>query len=1025
MRIDSETNSQKAQVYDYHKKDFFTVKWNDIKVGHLIKVERDEIVPADIIILEALDQNHNCYVDESSLTGVFDRYVIKSACTDTRSPIMKQVSIHDYIKNIKGMIKYDQPNMDMRKFNARLKLESFPRASGVTIENFILRGSSLKNTKGIYGLVVYTGMDTKIMQVLKGNSPKSGYSSSKSERNYLFTTLKKNQILFIIFYFIILGIYLTNIIYKYRRIEDNIVNITTYIGKDDNKKDLFYGLFQFILTFSLIIPYNWFNLIYIAYYILSKFIEYDVKVRISSKNTTEIINTDCLGDFGEVKYILADKTGTITGRKFDFKGLSFKGKFYLLEHSERKDEGLFKEEYTELSELEFYNDVKSKSIDSFEIRDFVEELAINHSVITWKNNKDLYSNNEMIDKPKEYLNSERKLGSAFGEEKAIMKVLEGLGYILKKATEQKVEIEVLGEKKKAYDILGRNKYTNSRKCSSLVYRKNQQSRESVMLCKAYDYSLLEKLNPDQNKYLVNLITDQVKRMSQLGYRFVILLKKELSEEETNAFIENYKSAESNMLQKDLLFENLAKGMETNMNIVGALFFEEVVSSSLKFAINKLNLADIHTWIISGDRSQNVEALAKNLDIVNCTEAEIVVFTEKDHRDDIDGKINSQLLTLQGKKDKSEEWLNKKHQDTKKRLTIFIHGKAMSTICNSNRLYQTFALLLVYTNNLFASGFTPKNKHSLTKMMKKFLCRNCKVLAIGDGLNDVMMLKEADLSIGIRSKEILQVKNTCDLIISQFSQITDLILVHGTWNLQRIKSIIYYSLYSSLVIILPFFYFNFFSEVYSLLKPDYLYLLLSLLITNFAITLAFCLNSHIERSIISISPHIYTENFQGSSHLFNLLTTVFKAIIDSLIIFYAFYMTYKEHVINLDGNTIDIRIQSLCYMISGYLVIYCKLLFLEIRTINVYNFLVIIISFAGVMTVGYIVDETFDRIIETLSFLTLMIYLFEVTMFCFLTNYCYHLYEFFFEESLTNNMIRLLNSITKSKQINKLNMYLLL
>ena len=39
-------------------------------------------------------------------------------------------------------------------------------------QNFILRGCSLKNTEWIYGLVVYTGFDTKIMLNSTKSRPK-------------------------------------------------------------------------------------------------------------------------------------------------------------------------------------------------------------------------------------------------------------------------------------------------------------------------------------------------------------------------------------------------------------------------------------------------------------------------------------------------------------------------------------------------------------------------------------------------------------------------------------------------------------------------------------------------------------------------------------------------------------------------------------------------------------------------------------------------------------------------------------
>lgn len=46
-------------------------------------------------------------------------------------------------------------------------------------KNLVLRGARLKNCKWIYGLVVYTGQDTKIMK----NSDEARTKSSKVERD--------------------------------------------------------------------------------------------------------------------------------------------------------------------------------------------------------------------------------------------------------------------------------------------------------------------------------------------------------------------------------------------------------------------------------------------------------------------------------------------------------------------------------------------------------------------------------------------------------------------------------------------------------------------------------------------------------------------------------------------------------------------------------------------------------------------------------------------------------------------------
>lgn len=42
----------------------------------------------------------------------------------------------------------------------------------LSYENFLLRGSSLKNTEWIYGAVVYTGHDTRIMKNSTGSKAK-------------------------------------------------------------------------------------------------------------------------------------------------------------------------------------------------------------------------------------------------------------------------------------------------------------------------------------------------------------------------------------------------------------------------------------------------------------------------------------------------------------------------------------------------------------------------------------------------------------------------------------------------------------------------------------------------------------------------------------------------------------------------------------------------------------------------------------------------------------------------------------
>lgn len=62
-----------------------------------------------------------------------------------------------------GKIEYSAPNKNTREFKGFLKLTKDPNVNNLTIDNFIPRGSILRKADWIFGLVVYTGMDTKIM----------------------------------------------------------------------------------------------------------------------------------------------------------------------------------------------------------------------------------------------------------------------------------------------------------------------------------------------------------------------------------------------------------------------------------------------------------------------------------------------------------------------------------------------------------------------------------------------------------------------------------------------------------------------------------------------------------------------------------------------------------------------------------------------------------------------------------------------------------------------------------------------
>ena len=1022
---DLKINNQKARIYDTESRKFVEDSWKNIKVGNIICVKKDEVVPADIIILEALDHNHQCYLDYSSVNGIFDSFVTKRACQDTHAPVMKKILLGEYMKNIKGFLKYEEPNSNMHIFNGRLKLESFPRASDIKDDNFVMRGSTIKNIPLVYGLVVYTGMETKIMMTLKFTQSSNNHHSNdipsknhmlsshknqfnsviiKRDREIIKVTLKFIQYILILIYFFFVVLlflielhksYLCYYSFKngYKKENDDHYYLDFYsidkinINNSKNSKtDPFYEMFltvvQYALTMHFLFPFNWFGIMEIAYLILTKFIQWDETVLLKRKNKAEVINVNCLADFGQVRHILTDKTGTLTNRKFALKVCSIHGKLYSFDELERKDENyVFRIKDNDLKNLEIYQELHSNSKFAPNIKEFLENLLLCNSVKLYRT--EINDNNNK--------NNNKVFASSYAEDKAMLKTFSKIGFKILNIKHNLITLDINGEKK-LYQIIGLNKYTEDRNRMSILLR-NEKDPGSMLLCKAKDltiFSLIKKSNPQIDNEIAKT-RYQIKELSKYGFRPFIFCKKNLTEEETNIFIEKFKTAENYVVKSEEHLKNLAIEYEQGMSLVGVLFFEEKIPKDLKYSITKLQNSGIKVWIASGDKRENVLSVGKNLNLYNPKSIR-GDFSDKDKPEDLDIKMSMLLMQFLFPNDKINKMKTRKGvsvesniKSSSKDLTILLSGGCFSRICSDQRNFQSLATLLSYCTSLLAYQFTPNNKYILCQMIRQYCSKNSKVLAVGDGFNDFTMLKEADLSIGIRSREILQVRNTCDVIVSKFSQIVNLILLHGTWNFWRLINIALTSFYAHFIITLPTFIHqnsNPYGSCFFLFSPGMITLMI--LTINLFIILVFCFDQPVERTLLSLNSNVYKENFYDSKKLIlEFALDAIRGLADSLIIYFYFY---KVDCINKEGETLDQEIFGVAIFCTLFSTVILKVYTLRLRSINIIQIFCGILTIVIIYGISYINSLHQNIVIQGFSYLVLFFNSMLVIAICFIYEY---------------------------------------
>jgi magnesium-transporting ATPase (P-type) len=103
--------------------------------------------------------------------------------------------------------------------------------------------------------------------------------------------------------------------------------------------------------------------------------------------------------------------------------------------------------------------------------------------------------------------------------------------------------------------------------------------------------------------------------------------------------------------------------------------------------------------------------------------------------------------------------------------------------------------------------SPLQKSQVVRLIKRR--KSAITLAIGDGANDVSMIKAAHVGVGISGLEGRQAVLASDYSIAQFRFLERLLLVHGRWSYMRLCSFLRYFFYKNFAFTLVNFWFAFF------------------------------------------------------------------------------------------------------------------------------------------------------------------------------------------------------------------------
>lgn len=317
---DMEVNNRKVKVHKGHGTFEYT-EWKNLKVGHIVKIMKDEFFPADLLLLSSSYEDSISYVETMNLDGETNLKLKQGL--EVTSALHEDSEFSDF----KATIKCEDPNANLYSFVGTLEFEE--QQYPLSPQQLLLRDSKLRNTDYIFGAVIFTGHDTKVVQ----NSTNPPSKRSKVEK-------KMDRIIYFLFCILFLMAFVGSIFFGVATkddLDDGVMK-RWYLRPDDStiffdpKRAAAASVYHFLtalMLYGFFIPISLYVSVEIVKVLQSIFINQDIHMYYEEGDKPAHALTSNLNEeLGQVDTILSDKTGTLTCNSMEFIKCSIAGVAY-------------------------------------------------------------------------------------------------------------------------------------------------------------------------------------------------------------------------------------------------------------------------------------------------------------------------------------------------------------------------------------------------------------------------------------------------------------------------------------------------------------------------------------------------------------------------------------------------------------------------------------------------------------------------------------------------------------------------
>ena len=413
---------------------------------------------------------------------------------------------------------------------------------------------------------------------------------------------------------------------------------------------------------------------------------------------------------------------------------------------------------------------------------------------------------------------------------------QGFTYLKSSSHIRKVQI---GSEIKQFKLLNILDFSSERKRMSIIIQ-DDLTKEIKLFTKGADCEIMKRLNRHSPPSYTTIARQHIDSFSCKGFRTLMVAYKTIENDVYKEWSTKLRNGEMNLAKKHTLIESLYNEMEQDLFLIGATVVEDKLQDNVPNTIKDLKLAGIKIWVLTGDKVDTAENIALSCNLMNNKQKNFKICAEKENtkihpRSDTineyqDGSLNIEfyLDTLKNdfydfafnEEDIASNSMTENNNNNSIRnsigvaefdpsniepFSILIEAPILAGLLKNEDFTKQFLKIALYASTVICCRVSPLQKSQVVKIVKEYQS-DAITLAIGDGGNDVSMIMEAHIGIGIYGEEGMRAVQASDFAIGEFQFLRRLLFYHGRVNSNRISQMILYFFYKNFVFtIIHFFY----------------------------------------------------------------------------------------------------------------------------------------------------------------------------------------------------------------------------